>query len=163
MKGMIFDAESVKAILAGNKTQSRRVIKGASPDDDQPSLGHSPRYREGETVYIKESYAIGRVVDDNAPCHYKANGALMNLDYRTPLFIPEPLSRIKLRIVRVSCERVHDISMEDCIKEGAWSVCYTTTDRNWFYAWQRHWIEVNGLASWDSNPWVWVYEFEEVK
>jgi len=179
MKGIIFDSESVKAILAGIKTQSRRVIKpqptwvgepynlwiheqGMTVTANDPHMAKFARYKVGEMVYVKESYAIYGVFGSTTHYHYKADGAL-SLDYKTPLFMPESLSRIKLQIVRVGCERVHDISLEDCIKEGIWSIRYTTTEHNWFCAWQTRWIHVNGQASWDSNPWVWVYEFERVK
>lgn len=146
MKGMIFDGESVRQILAGNKTQSRRVKKN-----------DTARYKAGETVYVKESYAIYGVFGSTTHYHYKADGAL-SLDYKTPLFMPEWLSRIKLQIVRVGMERVHDIGLEDIKKEGI-----VAPKRDLMYpTWQARWIEVNGQKSWDSNPWVWVYEFVRV-
>ena len=152
MKGMIFDGESVRQILAGNKTQSRRIIKGASPDDDQPSLGHNPRYHEGETVYVKEAY---RVFGGDSPVtRYKADGTSSS-HWQTPLFMPESLSRIKLQIVRVGMERVQDISLANIQKEGIALPMHPLLRD----AWRERWIEVNGRKSWDSNPWVWVYEF----
>ena len=159
MKGMIFDAESVKAILADNKTQSRRVIKGCLPDEAEPLLIHSPRYKAGETVYVKESYRV--FGGDNPVTRYKADGTSSS-HWQTPLFMPESLSRIKLLIVRVGCERLHGISALGTISEGVWPAHFTCVDNNWFRAWQCRWIEVNGQQSWDSNPWVWVYEFERV-
>lgn len=178
MKGMIFDGESVRQILAGNKTQSRRIIKpqpthvgdpfnlwiyeqGMTMTANDPHMGKFARYKAGETVYVKESYAIYGVFGSTTHYHYKADGTSSS-HWQTPLFMPESLSRIKLHIVRVGVERLHDISMEDCIKEGVWSIRYTTTVNNWFHAWQRRWIEVNGQSSWDNNPWVWVYEFARV-
>lgn len=179
MKGIIFDSESVKAILAGTKTQSRRVIKGCLPDEAEPSLIHSPRYKVGETVYVKEGYRI--FGGDNPTIRYKADGTSSS-HWKTPLFMPESLSRIKLHIVRVGCERVHDISDDDCIAEGLktdpepwdqtvafYNYSHKTYSFIWwgdcrapFLSWRSRWIEVNGQASWDSNPWVWVYEFERV-
>lgn len=174
MKGIIFDSESVRQILAGNKTQSRRIVKpqptwvgepynlwiheqGMTVTANDPHMGKFARYKVGETVYVKEVYDqyLGRTL-------YRADNDAIDTKWRTPLFMPESLSRIKLYILRVGIERLHNISMKDCIKEGIWSIRYTTTEHNWFCAWQRRWIEVNGQKSWDSNPWVWVYEFARV-
>jgi len=155
MKGIIFDSESVKAILAGIKTQSRRVIKGCLPDEAEPSLIHSPRYKACETVYVKESYrGFG---GDNPTIRYKADGTSSS-HWQTPLFMPESLSRIKLQIVRVGCERVHAISLEDIQREGITPKMQPLL----LDEWRERWIHVNGRASWDSNPWVWVYEFVRV-
>lgn len=164
MKGIIFDSESVKAILAGNKTQSRRIIKGARLDDNELLSDHHPRYYVGETVYVKESYAdlYPATIGDNRRIAYKATDTTIVTKWQTPLFMPESLSRIKLQIVRVGCERVHDISAIDVINEGVWSKYFTCVDNNWFRKWQARWIHVNGQASWNSNPWVWVYEFVRV-
>lgn len=174
MKGMIFDGESVRQILAGNKTQSCRIMKPQPiPDWIRPCVGSDgvahgycgsgpengikARCKAGETVYVKESYAIYGVFGSTTHYHYKADSHL-SLDYKTPLFMPESLSRIKLQIVRVGVERVHHISLEDIKKEGI-----VAPKRDLMYStWRERWIEVNGQKSWDSNPWVWVYEFVRV-
>lgn len=180
MRGMIFDATSVRQMLAGTKTQTRRIIKPqpnpnwVRPIVDEHGVVHgycgsgqqgvTARYKKGETVYAKEAYAIYGVFGSTTHYHYKADGA-QSLDYKSPLFMPEAISRIKLTIANIRVERAANISEEDCIAEGVWSAeLALTSEHNAFLVeWRKRWVEVNGLVSWNSNPWVWVYKFTDVE
>lgn len=73
MKGLIFTAESVRGILAGTKTQTRRIIAQAQHnlvpgarlvrmyDDGSAVWGDGHRFRAplrvGDTAYVKETWA----------------------------------------------------------------------------------------------------------
>lgn len=38
--------------------------------------------------------------------------------------------------------------------------------QNWcdpFDAWRELWVSINGVESWDANPWVWVVEFKRLE
>lgn len=84
-----------------------------------------------------------------------------------------------IRITKVRIQRLQDISDNDCIKEGIFedsgddkfppSIFYDfegnkddgfDTPREAYAALID---KINGKGTWESNPYVWVYEFELVK
>jgi hypothetical protein len=86
------------------------------------------------------------------------------------IHMPRWASRIQLRVVDIRVERLNEISEEDAIAEG----CISTVelidggnDYRGLYA-QEHfqilWDSINKKRGygWDTNPWVWVVEFERI-
>lgn len=97
--GPTFDAESMRAILAGRKTQTRRLLKGLDDtyfgvfNDDEPhpwpqyadecGVWHPwvPPYRVGGVYYARESLckgpagSFGNGTPDNECCLYAADGS----------------------------------------------------------------------------------------
>jgi hypothetical protein len=113
-----------------------------------------------------------------APLHYEEDGARTNwhpLDpsfgvgagrYRHARFMPRWASRDLLDILEVRVERVQDISEKDILAEGVTvPLVAEMTGVPWdeipdlFTAWRLGWTHINGTASWESNPWVWVVGF----
>jgi hypothetical protein len=97
------------------------------------------------------------------------------------IFMPRWASRITLEILKVRAERLQDISDADCLAEGI----LTSKDhgmsgrgfRNYhqpddafnaysfsepWNSYRTLWETINGKASWEANPWVWVIEFKEI-
>jgi hypothetical protein len=77
----------------------------------------------------------------------------------------------RLEITGVRVERLQDISHEDAIAEGiepiepkGWKDYQGTAQRYMSPAtsFQSLWFSINGLESWQANPWVWVIEFKKV-
>jgi uncharacterized protein YhfF len=74
--------------------------------------------------------------------------------------MPRTRSRLTLRITDVRVERVQDISEEDALAEGeGFEDGYPQQD------FAEMWDSFNAKSgySWESNPWVWVIEFEVIK
>lgn len=79
-----------------------------------------------------------------------------------------------IQITRVSIERLQDISEEDCLKEGIWrddnvgleGVTYwyhglaNSSFRTAKEAYAALIDKISGKYTWESNPWVFVYDFE---
>lgn len=116
-RGIIFSAPMVRAILAGQKTQTRR-------------LASSPLAKviPGDRLWVRESYRLGRQWDD-----FKAREADQstrvwhevdrdNCDahgkLRPSIFMPRWASRITLMITDVRFEPVDQISEADALAEG---------------------------------------------
>ena len=146
MKGILFKAEMVRAILDGRKTQTRRLIKpqpewqtskriGNIPVKDAlmwqhrpkyptiktnilfPSPGHWSPYKLGEQVYVKETWLKSDHLGD---IFYRAtHGFKVGKPWNSAMFMPEWASRIKLDITAVRVERLQDISEDDAKAEGA--------------------------------------------
>lgn len=88
---------------------------------------------------------------------------------RSPMFMPAWASRYLLPIVSVRCERLQDITEQGAIDEGAMFQDGRTVNHvfdsalNWYRA---LWNNLHGNTvsySWDANPLVFVYRWEEVR
>jgi len=85
-----------------------------------------------------------------------------DVTWRPSIHMKRVHSRITLRITDVRVERLQSISQEDAIAEGIAAqtgpfVHHVVAD------YRRLWGEINGKASWDANPWVWVISFDVLK
>lgn len=90
------------------------------------------------------------------------------------LFMPAWCARRFIKITGVRAERLQDITEEDCIKEGitldmamsanGWIPTYNDPDSggypNYIAAYACLIDSINGKGTWNSNPWVWVYDYE---
>ncbi len=195
---ILFSAPMVRAILAGQKTQTRRLVKpqpdfvaanGALPTRFTPedcALGRlgevmlCPYGQPGDRLWVRETWQHSNSphgpYTPDCTVFYRADywDDPHGMDgekspegkYRTwipSIHMPRAVSRILLEIVSVRVERLQDINEADCIAEGAQGghgaipgYAYNATPLEHY----RHiWISINGQASWDANPWVWVVEF----
>ncbi len=210
MKGIIFTESNFNLTVQRVKTMTRRIIKsqpdnirsfnrvlGNTPDYElsekpwtpEPAYHFfmhegkylKPRYKVGETVYLKEPYIItGQTYEYEYLHENKTDIACIkrNGGYKNKLFMPEKYARYFIKITNVRAERLQDISEEDCIKEGIkvgrcgneskWMKAFYVEGDNQPYITARRAYEmlinkINGKDTWQSNPWVWVYEYELIK
>lgn len=101
--------------------------------------------------------------------------------WKPSIHMPKEACRLKLKILSIRVERLHDITEEDAIKEGIeehWVDLTTPTmiRRNYLKgpdptfemdvsakkSFETLWASINGQESWDSNPWVWRIEFKKL-
>lgn len=96
------------------------------------------------------------------------------------IHMPRWASRITLEIESVRLERLQDISKEDAISEGcdpadgalgSDDIILSSPFYNGPFGDRRKWpvrrfmllwIGINGQASWNANPWVWVVQFRNI-
>jgi len=143
---IIFTSDSVRAILDGRKTQTRRVI------NPQPTaVRESPfvnsgiedihgweiqlKYGQpGDRLWVKETWRKTFDIDDKDVMEYRAGGTRLIVgnsiqhgghritsvlpNWCPSIFMPRWASRITLEIVTVRVERVQDISEADAEAEG---------------------------------------------
>lgn len=141
-----------------------------------------PRYKVGEVVAVAQS-----MCDVYAECDMIHSGkdtkALMKKFGGSPCFNNKMFVRAsemphQIRITNVQLQKLQDISDEDCLKEGLeWdgtaSQYYINykkeTGRKTFLGETSrkafaHLIDkISGEGTWESNPYVWVYDFELIK
>ena len=188
------------AVIESWKTQTRRIVNIKNDEIISVLMENTenmklrtknwkfikPRYNVGETVYLKEPYSYCNdylmYKFDDEKCHNKQscdyiNGGCEFDGWENTLFMPEKYARYFIEITGVKCERLHDISDEDCIKE-----CIEELDAGEIIKGYRNYIQyssdngityfetpqeafaalidkINGKDTWDSNPYVWVYDF----
>ncbi len=179
---ILFSAPMVRAILAGHKTQTRRIVKLPLIDPDfgceiagcetasvlrqSPSI--CPHGQPGDRLWVKETFSAygcfgvdGRIVyRADIPDGKQPNG----LHWKPSIFMPRKASRIKLGITDVKVERLQDISEADALDEGCPGDCEyhghpTQKCSDWY---RILWESINGPGSWAANPWVWVITFTRV-
>lgn len=126
MKGKIFNAQEVQAIIAGNKTMFREVIKVQPTNENQvfstvassiknKDIGThnfiNPKATWEQTKKFKCPYQVGEkiFVKENFYIAWKK---------RPAQHMKQEHSRITLEITNIKVERLADISEEDCEKEG---------------------------------------------
>jgi hypothetical protein len=182
----MFKTELVRRIIANVKIMTRREpfffesTKGENPH----FLGYvMPRHKVGDIIYVRETFYPQRVVTagvERVEYRYLADIHSEyrpdNIKWKPSIFMPKAAARIFLRITGVRCERLQDISHEDAIAEGITSTVtgvppYDLIYRrpncpNYYYtheqAFQALWDSLNAKCDyrWETNPWVFVYEFE---
>lgn len=97
--------------------------------------------------------------------------------WKPSIFMRREASRISLEIVSVRVERLQDISEADAIAEGierdaAEFKNYNAKDKAFPWiggvgaaviSYRTLWESINGVGSWEANPWVWVVEFKKLE
>lgn len=172
MKPIIFSGEMVQAILGGRKTQTRRgftsratavlLDAGIKYDDLPEAIRNTAPYKIGDILWVRETFAkiVSGIKRPSSYYIYRADGKTFdNVKWGSPLYMPRAAARIFLRVTDVRVERLHDITDADAHAEGMDSPSYPIIQ------FKDLWRELNdkrGWYSWNSNPRVWVVEFERV-
>ncbi len=187
-KPILFSAPMVRALLAGTKTQTRRLVK-PQPDfvgngiaaqftSDDERLGRLGKkitcpYAVGDILWVREafSYTRGQGLPDRGDIWYWADGNPLDGDWSKPkpsMYMPNWASRITLEVTDVRIERLQEISAEDCKAEGVKYVedeveLYERAMPLVWHAYGRLWESIHGPGSWELNPWVWAYTFHTIE
>lgn len=83
--------------------------------------------------------------------------------WRSLVTMPRWASRILLEVISVRTERLQDISEADANSEGApWAACGAPQEGSHKAGFAQRWTRINGIGSWEANPWVRVFEFKVV-
>ena len=142
-----------------------------------------PHGDPGDRLWVRETWAAGGLAspDDRTPAYaVDADPDVRRLiRWRPAILMPRWASRITLEITNVRVERAQAISAADVAAEGIDTAAVQTLYRDATpkqrrelgttlatgapsLNWRAAWTLINGRASWDANPWVWVVEFKVV-
>lgn len=120
--------------------------------------------------------------DDLLKAGYKPTDEESFVDYdykalrlRPNIFLPKVAARIWLQVTDVRVERLQDITPADAIAEGIKSFRPVPGDGpaetqyfhylkdKWgpspVHSFETLWRKINGIDSWEANPWVWVISY----
>ena len=188
---ILFSGSMVRALLAGTKTQTRRIAKPVR----HPDLGnvyapgalvleHEPQHvidrccpygRPGDRLWVREAWAETKLFQASGVGMVVYRESDNRTDYGGPwkpsIHMRRRDSRILLEITSVRVERLQDINQADAQAEGAppGHPSIDQISREFGYpdfprSWYAQlWEEINGPGSWAQNPWVWVVEFKRVQ
>lgn len=169
----------VRAILARQKTQTRRLVtdkhlrKFGLDARAYKSLDSSPYGGVGNRIWVKETWAVSKLLDRvkprelpaGLPIAYRAEDYQNQIadvgKWRTPLFMCEALSRITLVIDGVRIERLNDCTTMDAQAEGVGGQEHSESE-DFIALYKNSWEVIHGSKSWELNPFVWVITFKWV-
>ena len=180
MKKIMFNDKYglTQAVLDARKTMTRRII-------DQRTEGwlrmlYSERYdddwhRRSPYMYT-ETLAIAQAYQDIYNDTYHIGFYGRTRGWTNKMFVRAKLMPHHIKITSIRVEHLQDISDEDCLREG---IIYSPVGVNnygfysekdncvyYFYTPREAFAalidKVSGKGTWESNPLVWVYEFELV-
>lgn len=138
----------------------------------------SSRYKLGETIAIAQRYEDMAKDDDlfRLCCNIWVR-LLFEKGWHNKMFVKADLMPHRICITNIRVERLQDISEEDCLKEGIWRDDNVGLEGTtyWYHglanssfrtakeAYASLIDRISGKGTWESNPWVFVYDFEFVK
>lgn len=148
------------------------------------------RCRVGEIVAVAQNYtACGGFMDDGTPRwdYISCIVGSKNRGWSNKMFVKPELMPHQIKITNVRIERLQDISDDDCLSEGivvnepkikggiksyypceylkscadkvGWGRVFDTPRK----AYAELIDKVSGKGTWESNPYVFVYDFELIK
>ena len=180
------------AVLDGRKTQTRRIAyqepfkyyfncgfctegkdKGKLTINDGNEIVAKSHYKIGEVLAVAQRY-------EDIPMEPSIRTILCkHPGWNNKMFVTAKTMPHQIMITNIRCERLQDISSDDCMKEGIYcshmvwfhdTYSYDATNdskrKKWWY---RTPIEAYKMLScklnlhWGINPLVFVYDFELVK
>ncbi len=176
-KPILFSAQMVNAILAGKKTQTRRLAW---------AVNGKSKYVVGDTLWVRESWRIAALNDNALKIDYLADQYHRNqwlacppdllskyreqsiadaqkadifiwkedagespLRVRPSIFMPRFASRITLEVNHVVNQKLSEMTEQNYIAEGVANGTEFKT----------LWESIHGLGSWSDNTSVWAYSF----
>ena len=206
MKKIMFNDQYglTQAVLEGRKTQTRRILnptmlferlntyEGWEKEDIADwkesckdrlykadgeelkemldyALEHSP-YKVGENVAVAQRY-----------CDIPMDSSIKIILCKHPgwnnkMFVTAKAMPHQIKITNIRCERLQDISTDDCLAEGIVDFeskinkahFYSITDESATYSTPRNPFailidKISGKGTWASNPLVFVYDFKLIK
>jgi hypothetical protein len=156
------------------------------PKEGDPKLKAAqklcPLGRPGDRLWVRETWAADAQLDAIAPRElsqgepilYPADAALREVGCsmitpgrsRPSIHMPRWACRTLLEITDIRVERLQGITPEQAIAEGVMSaerdIDPDGNDYSPCELFGGLWTMINGMESWNANPWVWVVEFKRV-
>ena len=179
---ILFSGPMVRAILAGQKTVTRRVVREkkctACNDVGEVHAGtehgltirpcprcdgvrRCPYGAPGDRLWVRETWRyLGDAVTVYA-ADFDGDGFRRARPWRPAIHMPRTSARLILRVTDVRVERLHAIDEADAIREGVAQFATIPAARSEREVFVALWEKINGeRAPWASNPWVWRVAFE---
>ena len=175
-----------QAVLEGRKTITRRAV----PEELLECITWYAHGNEAELIYrlranstykVGDIVAIGQAYKDIFEDAYHIGLYGRTAGWTNKMFVRADDMPHHIKITNIRVEHLQDISDEDCLKEGVHEkkLEYTPSGYNpnrTYYtfdgvdycfndardAFAALIDKVSGKGTWESNPMVWVYEFELV-
>jgi hypothetical protein len=165
----------------------RKSIAGTSIVRTSPYDAKLSRYAPGDILWVRETWKVEGIDPANFTMliRYKADDECKVVQFtqeryekfrkfyqkngwQSPYFMPKEAARIWLEVTDVRVERLQVITEKDAIKEGVrvgiggmpYFSCQDAFPALWDSTIKNQDLPLYG---WDSNCWVWIYEFKRLE
>lgn len=177
-----YEGWSKEDISAWKRSCKRRLYE-AQEYELQQMLDYalsSSRYKVGEEVAVAQPYRMAACKVDYNEKEIKE--VVCSIGWKNKMYVKANLMPYRIRITNIRIERLQDISEEDCLKEGIKEIYENgVDDSSEFYGYaylpdatpcvdetynypQEAYASlidcISGKGTWESNPYVFVYDFE---
>lgn len=166
-------------VITNSKVYTQLGQRGGNINDARIEyIVHQSPYKIGEVVAIAQSYrTIEKEIEkEGYPLDLKREKRIC-AGYTNKMFVRAEDMPHHIKITYIRVEHLQDISDEDCLCEGIDEDFYVLGERycTSFYnfknsktdgfstphlAFETLIDKISGKGTWESNPLVWVYEFE---
>lgn len=189
---ILFSGPMARAILAGEKSQTRRLIKlhpawGFEFHLAQKAPQLCPFGQPGDRLWVRERWSpyslqSGRkysVFPDGAHKYQDGEyipglkryspGAFDLIKWKPSIHMPRWASRINLEVTWARAARLQEITAAEILEEGVRVPAapvigpYCAHDpEDLRFQFSNLWDDINGPGAWASNPWVWAIGFRRI-
>jgi len=183
---ILFSTLMVQALLAGNKTQTRRSIKSINNLTNEhfcftlrevnPEFGYAvfdgllptgeicPYGKLGDILWVRETWAKGRLVDEDEKevyngWLYRANADFEDDPELSPGFKWHPSIHMRKEACRIKLQ-ITNIRVERV--QDISSLDAIAEGCKYTHEYPELWESINGIDLWSSNPWVWCITFKKL-
>ena len=123
-----------------------------------------------------ERWSLGYVYKADGYNHKGSDGFWDG--WKPSIHMPKEACRLKLEVLSIRPERLHDITEEDAIREGVIKVPIDDSANGFLWkvtgggvgslhsakmCFEKLWESINGPGSWNPNLWVWRIEFKKLQ
>lgn len=185
MKKIMFNDKFglTQAVLDGRKTQTRRLVSQHAiskySELEDPTIIDDAQYDVGDIVAVAMSYKsiYERVKSWEYAEEYRERHEA-SAGWNNKMFTDTKMPFAKVRITNVSVQNLQDITDAECLLEGVYIFGEDDMDPlAYFYtyhgakqlfctprdAYARLIDAISGKGTWESNPYVYTYDFELVR
>lgn len=169
-----YEGWSKEDISAWKRSCKRRLYE-AQEYELQQMLDYalsSSRYKVGEEVAVAQPYRMAACKVDYNEKEIKE--VVCSIGWKNKMYVKANLMPYRIRITNIHVERLQDISEADSLKEGIWrddnvglegtTYWYHGLANSSFRTPQEAYASlidrISGKGTWESNPYVFVYDFE---
>lgn len=163
-----------------------KLLKGLCASFDGGEWVVKSKWEVGDILWVRETFSDPQLYDGHEPDFvYRADGEIQQHGHgkwKPSIFMPKEACRIRLEIIGIKVERVQDISEVDARREGIYKEHegFNNWYKNYLFdikkqntpamfksdpiaSFKSLWQSINGVESWESNPFVWCISFKIIK
>jgi hypothetical protein len=157
----------------GYQTSTQNAQEIWAKNSEGESIKLRQPYKKGDVLWVRETWKPSGEYYLYAADFGNTKKEQAELGpWKPSIFMPYEAARLFLEITSVKIERLQCITAEDAVKEGldtsrgdpSGYISKVTDSEFATILFQGLWDALNAKRgySWESNPWVWVYEFRRI-